>query len=163
VRRFIRRVNIELGIWLFGYVGARFDPGKPGPYPIAPAAANVISWPGVPRRCVVKVLVSAAAAALFLSCLPVYALQTVTLPPDKDGYTPFQDPDAQSPDLLPTDKQDQAKHDGLGSFHFSVTQNPGWPNDPGYYYRPGSSSPAGYGTSNVPGSEFYTSGYPYPH
>jgi hypothetical protein len=58
------------------------------------------------------------------------------------------------------------KVDGLGSFHFSMSSGSGFAggaNDPGYYYRPGSSSPAGYGTSNVPGSEFYNSGYPFPH
>lgn len=110
-----------------------------------------------------KALIPAAAAALLLSCLPVLALQTVTLPPDSDGYIPFENPDAQPQDKLSTDKSGETKIDGLGSFHFSVTRESGWPGDPGYYYRPGSSSPAGYGTANVPGSEFYSSGYPFSH
>lgn len=110
-----------------------------------------------------KVLVSAAAAAWLLSCVPVFALQTVTLPPDSDGYVPFENPDAQPQDKLSNDQAGDMKVDGLGSFHFGVTRDSGWPGDPGYYYRPGSSSPPGYGTSNVPGSEFYNSGYPFPH
>ena len=81
-----------------------------------------------------KLLVSAAVATMLFSCLPGFALQTVTLPPDSDGYVPFENPEAQSPDKLSTDKNGDMKVEGLGSFHFSVTQNPGWPNNPGYYY-----------------------------
>lgn len=119
-------------------------------------------------------LAAAAVAALFLSSIPGWAIQTVTLPQNSDGTTNFQDPDAQTPgaqgqDKFSTDQNGNMSIPGLGKFHFSAQSGdgwgagPGWANDPGYSYRPGTSSPAGYGTSNMPGSEFYNSGYPYPH
>jgi hypothetical protein len=109
-----------------------------------------------------------AGAAFLLSSLPGLALQTVTLPQtNPDGTTAYQDPDAQGQSKFSTDQQGDMKVDGLGSFHFSVSGGDGWntdnPGTPGYYYRPGSSSQAGYGNPNVPGSEFYNSGYPFPH
>ncbi len=104
----------------------------------------------------------AAAAALFLSTAPGSAIETVTVPQNPDGTPQFQDPDTQAQSRFSTD-QNGTKVDGLGSFHFSMSSGPGYPNDPGYYYRPGSSSSAGYGTANVPGSEFYNSGTFPPH
>lgn len=107
---------------------------------------------------------AAACTALFVSCHPGLALETVTLPQGADGYTPFQDPDSQAQNHLSTDKQGDTTTNGLGSFHFSMSSGAGWPNDPGgYYYRPGASSSAGYGSATVPGSEFYNNGYSFPH
>jgi|HubBroStandDraft_6_1064221.scaffolds.fasta_scaffold1101836_2 hypothetical protein len=109
-------------------------------------------------------VVVAAGAALVLSSLPGLAIQTVTIPqPNSDGTTPFQDPDTQAQSKFSTDQQGDTKVDGLGSFHFSVNSDQGWPAGSGYYYRPGYSSQAGYGANNAPNSEFYNSGYPFPH
>ena len=108
-------------------------------------------------------LTTSAALALLMSSVPGMAIETVTLPQNSDGTTDFQNPDGQTQDKYSTDQSGSKKPDSLGSFHFSMSSGPGWPNDPGYYYRPGSSSPAGYGSANVPGSEFYNSGYPFPH
>ena len=114
----------------------------------------------------------AACALLILSSSPGWAIQTVTLPQNSDGTTNFQDPDAQaSPDGQPqsrfsTDQNGNMDAGALGKFHFSMSSSPGYagnPGDPGYYYRPGSGSSAGYGNANQPGSEFYNSGYPFPH
>jgi len=110
-----------------------------------------------------RVLLAAACAALFASAIPGLAIETVTMPQNPDGTSPFQDPDAQAQSKFSTDQQGDTKVDGLGSFHFNMSSGSGYPNDPGYYYRPGSSSSAGYGTATVPGSEFYNSGYPFPH
>jgi hypothetical protein len=111
-----------------------------------------------------------AGAALLLSSLPVLAIETVTLPQNSDGTTNWQNPDAQAtPDSqsktgFSSDQQGDMKVDGLGTFHFSVSGGDGSnSNDPGYFYRPGYSSQAGYGANNAPGSEFYNSGYPFPH
>lgn len=107
---------------------------------------------------------AAAGAALFLSTLPGLAIETVTMPQlNSDGTPVYQDPDAQAQSKFSSDQQNDTKVDGLGSFHFSVNSNQGWPGSSGYYYRPGYSSQAGYGTNNAPGSEFYNSGYPFPH
>jgi hypothetical protein len=111
-------------------------------------------------------LAAVASAALLLSSVPGWAIQTITLPQNSDGTTNFQDPDAQAQSKFSTDQNGNMKVEGLGNFHFSMQSQSGLvggPNDPGYYYRPGSSSPAGYGAANVPGSEFYNSGYPFPH
>jgi hypothetical protein len=108
-------------------------------------------------------LAASATLALLMSSLPGIAIETVTLPQNSDGTTDFQNPDSQMPDKFSTDRSDSKKTDNLGSFHFSMSSGSGWPNDPGDTYRPGSSSPAGYGSANVPGSEFYNSGYPFPH
>jgi hypothetical protein len=108
-------------------------------------------------------LAASAALVLLLSSGPGMAIETVTLPQNSDGTTDFQNPDGQTQDKYSTDQSDSKKTDSLGSFHFSASSGNGWPNDPGYYYRPGSSSAAGYGSANVPGSEFYNSGYPFPH
>jgi hypothetical protein len=111
--------------------------------------------------------VAMAGVALFLSSLPGFAIETVTLPQtNPDGSSSYQDPDAQAQSKFSTDQDGNMKVDGLGAFHFSVSQGSGFagdPNSPGYYYRPGTSSQAGYGAANTPGSEFYNSGYPFPH
>jgi len=112
------------------------------------------------------VAAAAAGAAFLLSSLPGLAIETVTIPqPNGDGTPSYQDPDAQAQSKFSTDDQGNTKVDGLGSFHFSVSGGDGWNNSnvPGYYYRPGYSSQAGYGSGNTPGSEFYNSGYPFPH
>ncbi|HTT84334.1 MAG TPA: hypothetical protein VMF67_12710 [Rhizomicrobium sp.] len=117
-----------------------------------------------------RLILAAAAAgtAVLLSSLPVFAIETVTMPQtNSDGTTtPYQDPDAQAQSKFSTDQQGDMKVDGLGSFHFGVSGGDGWNNNsqPGYFYRPGYSSQPGYGTDNAPGSEFYNSGYPFfPH
>ena len=103
-----------------------------------------------------------ACAVLLLSTAPVWALQTITLPQPNDSSTPYQSSDNAGQNTFSND-QGSTTDNSLGRFHFSMSSNPGFANDPGYYYRPGGSSPAGYGTSNVPGSEFYNSGSPFPH
>jgi hypothetical protein len=110
-------------------------------------------------------LLLTAAAALLLSTLPGLAIETVTMPQtNPDGTTSYQDPDAQAQSKFSTDQQGDMHVDGLGSFHFSMNSDQGgWPANSGYNYRPGYSSQAGYGASNSPGSEFYNSGYPFPH
>lgn len=109
-------------------------------------------------------LTAAAGAALVLSTMPGLAIETVTMPQlNSDGTPAYQDPDAQAQSKFSTDQQSDTKVDGLGSFHFSVNSDQGWPGNSGYYYRPGYSSQPGYGTNNAPGSEFYNSGYPFPH
>ncbi len=109
-------------------------------------------------------LTAAAGAALLVSTLPGLAIETVTMPQtNSDGTTSYQDPDTQAQSRFSTDKQGDMKVDGLGSFHFSVNSDQNWPGSSGYYYRPGYSSQPGYGASNTPGSEFYNSGYPFPH
>lgn len=116
-------------------------------------------------------LAAAACAALFVSAVPCLAIETVTLPQNSDGSTNFQNPDANgaAQDKFSMDQNGNMTVPGLGKFHFSAQSSDGWQagtgwaSDPGYYYHPGSSSPAGYGTANVPGSEFYNSGYPFPH
>src|ERR1700722_19843975 len=97
---------------------------------------------------------AAVCAAMFLSSLPGLAIEIVTIPqPNSDGTSSYQDPDAQAQGKFSNDQQDGTKVDGLGSFHFSVNSDQGWPGGSGYYYRPGASSQPGYGTSNAPGSE----------
>ncbi|HEX3665040.1 MAG TPA: hypothetical protein VHU23_07400 [Rhizomicrobium sp.] len=109
-------------------------------------------------------LTAAAGAALFLSSLPGFAIETVTVPQlNSDGTPAYQDPDAQGQSKFSTDQQGDTKVDGLGSFHFSVNSDQNWPAGSGYNYLPGYSSQPGYGTNNAPGSEFYNSGYPFPH
>jgi hypothetical protein len=117
-------------------------------------------------------LAAAACAAFILSSAPGWAIQTVTLPQNSDGTTNFQDPDAQaSPDgqsqsRFSTDQNGSTDMGALGKFHFSMSSSPGYSGDPGesgFYYRPGNASGAGYGNANQPGSEFYNSGYPFPH
>ena len=110
-------------------------------------------------------LVVAAGAAWILFCLPGFALETVTIPqPNNDGSPSYQDPDAQNQSKFSTDQQGNMKVDGLGSFHFSVSSGDGWnSNMPGNYYHSNAASQPGYGTSNAPGSEFYNSGFPFPH
>ena len=103
-------------------------------------------------------------AALLLSSLPGLAIETVTVPqPSADGIPSYQDPDAPAQSKFSTDQQGDMKVDGLGTFHFSASADQGWAPTSGYYYQPGASSHAGYGTNNTPGSEFYNSGYPFPH
>jgi hypothetical protein len=112
------------------------------------------------------ILAAAAGAVVALSSLPSLAIQTVTLPQNSDGTTPYQDPDAQAQSKFSTDQNGNTNMGGLGSFHFSVSGGDGWnsnPGTPGYYYQPGYSSQAGYGNPNTPGSEFYNSGYPFGH
>ncbi|HEY3639017.1 MAG TPA: hypothetical protein VGK90_12785 [Rhizomicrobium sp.] len=111
-----------------------------------------------------------AGAAFLLSSLSGFAIETVTVPqtnPDGtmayQGATPDQDPFAEPQSKFSNDQQGGVKVDGLGSFHFNVSSGQGWPANSGYYYQPGASSRAGYGTDNTPGSEFYNSGYPFPH
>jgi hypothetical protein len=108
-------------------------------------------------------LAASATFALLMSSLPGMAIETVMLPQNSDGTTDFQNRDGQTQDSYSADQSSSKKTDSLGSFHFSMSSGAGWLNDPGYTSRPGSSSPAGYGSAIVPGSEFYSSGYPFPH
>lgn len=101
-----------------------------------------------------KVSLAAAAALFFLSSVPGWALQTVTLPQNSDGTIPFQDPDSQGTTKFSTDQNGNMDVGGLGKFHFSMSGGSGYDsyNSPGYFYHPGTSSEAGYGNANVPGS-----------
>ena len=104
---------------------------------------------------------AAVVSSTLILCGPAFALETVTLPQNSDGTPRFQDPDSQAQSSF-SPGQSSTTVDGLGSFHFSMSSDPRFANDPGYSYRLGSSSAPGYGAaSNVPGSEFYNPGYPF--
>ncbi|HEY2446452.1 MAG TPA: hypothetical protein VGI20_12020 [Rhizomicrobium sp.] len=107
-------------------------------------------------------ILPAISAALLLAAAPAWAMQTVTLPQPSDASEPYQSPDNPGPNNFSTN-HDNTTDSALGHFHFSASSDPGSPYSPGYYYRSGGSSPAGYGTSNAPGSEFYNLGTPFPH
>jgi hypothetical protein len=93
----------------------------------------------------------------------------VTLPqPADDGSSPYQSSSSPAQSTFSND-QSGTTDSSLGHFHFNMSSgsgfagDQGFANNPGYYYRPDGSSSAGYGTSNQPGSEFFNSGYPFPH
>ncbi|MGH6889192.1 MAG: hypothetical protein ACREHF_08360 [Rhizomicrobium sp.] len=107
-----------------------------------------------------RLLVAAAAAALFALSAPAFAIETVTLPQNPDGTPNFQDPAAVQPDQkginFSTDQSGTSmKVDGLGSFHFSASQGTGWPGDPDTEFRTGRSTGNAMGDAKTPGSEFY--------
>jgi hypothetical protein len=112
-----------------------------------------------------KVSLAAAAALLFLSSVPSWAIETVTLPQNSDGTPAFQNPDAQAQSKFSTDQNGNTDVGGLGKFHFSMQSGSGYDryNSPGYFYHPGQSSEAGYGNANEPGSEFFNNGVSPPH
>lgn len=109
-----------------------------------------------------RILPAIVCAALLCSVAPCWSLQTVTLPQPNDASSPYQSMDNPGQSNFSND-QGTTTDNSLGRFHFSMSSDQGSPNDPGYYYRPGGSSRAGYGTTNVPGSEFYNQSYPFPH
>lgn len=109
-----------------------------------------------------RLLPAAAAAVLFVISTPAFAIETVTLPQNPDGTPDFQNPAAQADQggsKFSTDRDGAMKVEGLGTFHFSASQDPTWPGDPDNRFRMGTSSasPSGnaYGDAKIPGSEFY--------
>ncbi len=100
-----------------------------------------------------------AAAAFLLAAAPCFALETVTLPQTNTDGTP-QDTDATatanpSGFTSSQDKQDQGL---LSQFHFSVSSQQGFFDQPNSWttdQNSQSTSSAGYFDPNKPGSEFY--------
>lgn len=106
-----------------------------------------------------RLLLAAAAAVLFVASAPAFAIETVTLPQNPDGTPNFQTPDAQTDQNgvhFSTDQNgSNMKVDGLGTFHFSAGQDPGWPGGPDREFQTGRSTGNAMGDAKTPGSEFY--------